>query len=274
LKIKKDNKFGIIDKEGNIILNPVFDKVSVIYDDDKQYLTGKIDGKVKLFYNTGKLIAESEFYTIPVKENFSLVQDMKPVLNDYRKNGNTIYKKTPAEPGSHFVYEIQEIPLRDKVQIAAIEKNAVPNLIDNKNNDLFYVGKKEFIIANNKYKIGLKDKKGNEIIPAIYNKLNVKKPCEHSSYHVIAAEKNHSYTLYDLKGKILAEQVYDKINIYKYGKIYTYSANDGKWELKVNNKLVGNLTLNGNDYNFQKTSLHIRSLHKINELLITILTTE
>ncbi len=271
IKVKKDDKFGFIDKEGNIILNPLFEKVGIFRDKDKEYLAGKIDGKVKLFYNSGKLISENEFYTVPTKENYALSQDLKPILQAYRKKGSTVYKKSPAEPKDHNVYEIQEIPIKDKVQIAAIQKFEAP-VSFKESSDIFTVGKKNYTIVRDNHKIGLNDKNGNEVIPAIYNKINVRKPCAHSSYEVISAERNHSHTLYDLKGKIVAEQVYDKVNIYKYGKIYTYSKEGDKWVLRVNNKEIGNMTFRENDYKFEKTHFSLFSLHRINELFITLVT--
>ncbi len=267
IKVKKDNKYGFFNKMGNPVLKPVFDEVGIIKNDTNEYLTGKYNGEVKFFDKNGKYISENELYIVKEDNNIILVRDLKPIIKKYRRKNGAMYE-TPD------TVEIGHIPLRDKPHTAFVEKN-IKNHFDEPSEDtIISIKNKNYILLKNKGKIGLSKENGKEVIPALYDSIDAKNLCKHFSSPVIIAKKHNSLSIYDLKGKMLAEEVYNKINIYKYGKIYSYQFEAGKWILKENNKIIGNITINDDgSYEFVKTKFHLRSLHKINELLITMLTT-
>jgi len=267
LKVKKDNKYGLIDKSGNIILKPVFQQVSVTYNDNKEYISGKYEGKYKMFYNTGHLVPENELYTIEKGSEYTLAADLKPIFKSYRKESTTVYQKI-SEPEDTMVYEIQEIPLPQKVKTASIKKDEP--VIEKQN--IFSIDNNEYILVDNNRKIGLNNKKDEEIIPAIYDTLSVKRPCEHYSKGIILASRNNTYTAYNQKGRIIAEEVYDKINVYKYGKVYSLTKENEQYVLRADGKQIGILKMDKNGYEFTKTKFHPHSLHKIYELLILFFT--
>ncbi len=269
IKVKKSGKYGLLDKEGNTVLMPIFQKVALIHSGDTEYISGKYDGEYKIFYNTGKLVPEEELYVISYDGFSAFANDIRPIFITQRSNNNLLYEK--AEYNNNMTYEIQELKLPKKVKVSSEMDNIKPDKLKIKENTIT-IDKKEYIIVNNNNNIGLNSIKNKEIVPAKYDNIDVKRPCKHFASQVILAKKGNYYTVYNLKGDILAEQLPDKINIYRYGKIYTYEFADGIWNLKLNKKIIGKLFITGNDqYEFSKTALHLRSLHKINELLLTIL---
>ena len=272
IKIKKDNKYGLLDKNSNLILIPIYEKVSVFYSEDKEYISGKYEGKYKLFQNTGRLIPEEEIYSISNDKYYSLAQDLKPELKKYRLNKTTVYEKIDSS-NENFVYEIQEIELPEKIKTAAIEKNIIEEDFDNKpqNTELLTIDNKNFILTKYEDQYGINKLNADEILPTIYDSITPVKLCEHYKNPILLTTKNDAYAAYDLNGKLLAEKVYDKVNIYKYGKVYTYINDNGKWVLKNGKKQIGTLTYKDNCYKFTKTAFHLLNLHKINELFIAIL---
>ena len=268
LKTKIDGKYGLMDKKGNIILQPVFQNISIINSDNKEYIAGKYEGKYRMFYNTGNIIPDEELYTVSHDKFYALANDLKPIFKTSKLNNITLYEK--AEFDDNNTYEIKEIKLPEKVKVSDIQNKANSTLKKEKNT--LTIDKKEYIVVENDCLVGLNTKNGKEIIPPIYDKIDVKRPCKHFSKQVILANKNGNHTIYDLKGNILAEEINGKVNLYKYGKLYTYENIDNIWELKKGKKVLGNLTvIEDNKYEFTKAGFHIRSLHKLNELLLTIL---
>lgn len=278
IKIKKDGKYGLIDKHANIILKPIYQKVGIVKTDSEEYISGKLNGKYKLFYNTGKLIPEEDLYKFGDDNDYALAKDLRPEFKKYKINNSIVYQKLEQKPKvqEKYIYEVQDIEIPDNVKVAAIEKHITDTEIkpienSNVNRELLNIQNNAFILVKNGDKFGLKNQKEKEILPAIFQNLNIIKPCEHYSKPIILAEKNNVYSAYDLKGKLLAEEVYDKINIYQYGKIYTYTNEDNKYILRCNGKAIGYLVMEDDGYKFTKTSIFIRNPHKINELLISML---
>ena len=92
LKTKKNNKYGLIDKEANLILKPIYEKIGIFYNENEEYISAKYDGKYKLYKNTGKLIPEKDLYVISNDGYYLLVQNLKPELKKQRHNNAMIYQ--------------------------------------------------------------------------------------------------------------------------------------------------------------------------------------
>ncbi len=276
IKTKKDGKYGLIDKNGNTILYPEFQNVSILYSDEKEYISAKKNGKYKLFYKTGKLIPEEELYSVQFfdRKYYTLAADIRP---EFKKSGNykeAVYEKinTINENIDNLVYEIKEIKLPGKIKKDIPENTYNETSEEMQDNEaILNIGKKSYFITNIDSKIGLDDINGKTIIPAVYDSYKLTTPCEHFSTPLILAEKNGTYTLYNTKGKILAEQVYDKINVYRFGQVYSYTQINGISTIKENNREIGVLSKENNDYKFVRTGFSLFMPHKINELIITIL---
>lgn len=263
LKVKSGKKFGLIDKNGNTILMPIFDRISLYTQDKKDYISAKINGKNKLYYTTGKLIPEEELYSVSNEGVYAIASDLKPEFKKY------VLKARNANYLSNSAYEVEEIEVPSNVQIAAIEQNTIEikpkeKEIESKN---ILIGKNEYVVVKNGSKVGLTDINGDEIIPVEYDKLNItdlKNP-------VLITKRNGVVSAFNIKGKVLAEQVYNKINIYKYGKLYSYTKSDDSWLLKSNNKKIGTLTINEDGYTFTKEKYNLFSYKKVNDLFIDII---
>lgn len=263
LKVKSGKKFGLIDKDGNTILMPIFDRISLYTQGDKDYISAKINGKNKLYYTTGKLIPEEELYSVSNDGVYAIANDLKPEFKKYvLKARNDNYLANSA-------YQVEEIEVPSNVQIAAIEQNTVEikpkaKEIESKN---ILIGKNEYIVVKNGSKVGLTNINGEEIIPVEYDNLNItdlKNP-------ILITKQNGVVSAFNIKGNLLAEQVYNKFNIYKYGKLYSYTKSDDNWILKSNNKKIGTLTINENRYIFTKEKHNLFSYKKVNDLFIDIL---
>lgn len=269
LKVKNGDKYGLIDKNGNVILMPIFDRVSIYTQDGKDYLSVKINGKNKLYYSTGKLIPEEELYSVSYDGIYAITADLKPEFKKY------VVKARNAKYLTNSVYEVKEVAenaeveIPENVQIASVEQNVVDTTPKVKSNDTksIMLGKKQYIVVNDNFKIGLEDLYGNQIIPTIYDRMEItslKNP-------IIITTRNNAITAFDVKGKVLAEQIYDKINVYKYGKLYSYTETENGWILKSNNKEIGTLTKIGDDYTFTKNNFNLFSYKKVNDLFMNVI---
>lgn len=267
IKTIKENKYGLIDKESNIILKPIYEKVGLFYNDGKEYISAKYDGKYKLYQNTGKLIPEEDLYVVLNDQNSLLAINLKPELKKYRYNNAQIYQETDTK------YEIEEINVPESVKTASIKKDFISednNKPETEKNNQFTIDKKTFVLVKKDNKFGINDAKGEEIVPAIYDKIIMTKPCEHYNKYAFLSVKNGVYTEYSLKGKLLAEQVYDKVNIYQNGNVYSYNNNKGVWELRCNGKLIGQLEFTDEGYKYTKIKQSLFRVKKINEFFIAM----
>lgn len=238
LKVKKDNKFGLLDKSGNIILKPKYTKISLINSNNIEYISAKYSDKYQKYDAKGKLLSDDELYTIVEDSSDILARDIRPDFISYINN--------PSD---------NEI------------KNA--NLISD--NSKLIIDDKNYTVINDNGKIGLNNELGLPVIPAKYELIELKRPCKHYSEDLIFVKNNNLYTVYNEKGDIIAEQFPDKIELYKYGKNYTYELNDNKWLLKLKEKQLGIIENIDGKYRFTRTAYHFRNLHKLNKLLISII---
>lgn len=284
LRVKSNNLFGLIDKKGNVILKPIYEKINLYTEGDKQYISTKLNEKQKLFYPSGEEIKENDIY--PVVENplLALARDLKPIFKQSREKVVVIpdIKSINKEEKTIVAQDIQQkieektpeiIEKNDGVHTAVVKKNvniepSIPTYQENR----ISIGEKDIVLIHDKGFFGVNDLDKNTIIPAEFDSIVAKKLCEHFKDPVLIAEKDGVLTTFDLKGKILAEQVYDKFNVYKYGSVYSYTLENNNWVLRKNKKVIGNLVINKGKYEFKQTAFHFGSLHKINELLSAMIT--
>lgn len=238
LKVKKDNRFGLLDKTGNIILKPIFSKISLINSSNTDYIAAKNSDKYQIYNTDGKLLSDDELYTVVQDKSELLARDIRP---DFIK-----YKNVSVE---------DEIKNADFIS-------------DNKK---LTINDKGYTLINEKGKIGLNNELGLPVIPAKYELIELKRPCRHYSEDLIYVKNDNLYTVYNEKGDIISEQFPDRIEVYKYGRNYIYERNDNKWILKLKEKQLGILENIDGKYKFTRTAYHFRDLHKLNKLLISII---
>ncbi len=271
VKVKNDGKYGLVDKKGNVILPPAFQKVGVLNSGGQEYLTGKIEGKYRFFQNTGKLIPEDELYTITPDKESLLANDIRPIFKTKYTHTETTYEKETAN--TNLVYEIQEMKSNKKVKAAFFKKNSRLPMrgdklvkFENTDNNFISINNKDYSVSKNGDKIGLKNKSGVEILPSNFDSIKILKPCSHFFNSVILAQKDGLYNIYDLKGNLNALQNANNITVYSGSRVYVYY--DGI--VTLDDKQIGTITKSENKYQ-TKNEKFKRVPHKVNELIITIL---
>lgn len=269
IKTIKENKYGLIDKESNIILKPIYEKVGLFYNDGKEYISAKYAGKYKLYQNTGKLIPEEDLYVVLNDQNSLLAINLKPELKKYRYNNAQIYQETDSE------YEIKEVNMNETNQENKTKKRNLikeyieMNPVEGKDNQFIFANKIYTLIQkDNKY--GIHTLKNKEIIPANYDQIIPVEPTEKYKQAIFITIENGIYSEYSIDGKLLAEQVYDKLNIYKNGKLYIYKKENGIWTLRHNNQVIGQMNYYNGVYKFNRIKRNTFRLNKINELFIIL----
>ncbi len=273
VKIKNNGKYGITDKEGNILLTPIFQKVAIIKNGNSEYFSGKINGKYRLFYNTGKLIGEDEQFKVTPDTLTLLISDIRPVFKESYSAKTVTYEKTEKE--NKKAYEVEEVEIPDTIKIASVKKDVIIKATNEKTEEfkhglqgLLTIRNKDYVIVKNNGKIGL-SYDSEEILPPEYDTITLKTPCRHFFYPVILVNKANIYYAYDIKGKLLSEVTDKKVNVYRHGKTYSY--NNGI--VLQNGKEIGTLEQNDKGYKFTKKGCLI-SPHIVNELILTMLTIE
>lgn len=269
LKIKDDSKYGLTDKQGNIILLPSFQKIAVVNENNTEYIMGKINGKYKLYYNTGKLIPEEQLYTVTPDTTYLLAKDLRPVFKTRYYKDNTTYEKLSDE--NAMVYDVQEMDLTGKTKSASVRKNVKSQIEAEDAENILTIKNKDYIIVKDNDKIGLNSLKDKIILQAQYDSISVKTPCKHFLSPVLLAQKDNIKYIFNLKGKLIAEETYDKVNVYKYGKVFSYHKEDNTGIIEKNGTQIGTLTKTEDGYEYQKTKFAIFTPHKVNELILTIL---
>ena len=267
IKTIKENKYGLIDNKSNIILKPIYDKVGIFYNDGKEYISAKYDGKYKLYQNTGKIIPEKDLYVVLNDQASLLAMNLKPELKKYKYDNAQIFQDTDTK------YEIEEINIPEirKTESTNEDITSEDNEPDIESNNQFTIDNKTFILVKKDNKFGINTLKGEEILPPIYDNIVIVNLTKDYNTNTFWAIKNNVFSEYSLNGEILAEQVYDKINIYRYGNVYSYNKNNNIWDLRCNGKLIGQLTIENDDYKYSKSKFHLNRVNKINEIFISIL---
>lgn len=252
LKIYKNNKYGLIDNYGNVILEPEYDRINVSKFNEEEFIVGKKDGKNLIYYNTGDIVPENELYTVSKDTTLSLLaRDIKPIIKtNYLKS---TYKKLEEE--GKMSYKLEELN---------IEKNELSDKTITIKNKTYYV-------TSDEKKIGLSTLSNKRILPAEYDKISIKNLSGKFTTPVLLANKDGKYFIYNIKGDLLAEQLdNNKINVYKFKQVYTYQ--DGV--IYKNSEKIGELIEENNTYKFEKTKFSILPMHRINELILTILSSK
>lgn len=275
LKIKKDNKYGVIDISGREILTPEFDRISLLKNNDgKEYIVAKKDGKYRLFYNTGVIVPEENLYTITNDSSVILARDIKPDLKKYIKNSKVNYEPLKNKTES---YKIDEVKLPENV-VNAIDDEVINDVVKNTdlevvdlNDSLIEVGNKKFYFDKTTEKVGLRNSKGKQIIPSVFDELTFNKPCKHFFSPLILAKKDDGISVYSSNGKLLAISADNIINVYKYGKIFSLDKTSENMDIYADGKVIGNLKKENRDYSFKRNGFNIYPMHNITMIMIILL---
>lgn len=283
LKIKNDGKFGLMDKQGNLILKPQFKRINLCHSGENEYFEAKINGKYRIYNTEGKLISLNEMLSITDNPAILLVNDLKSEFKSFINSFKTEKKPESVEivvPQTNIVEVKNNIENVDEAVVDTVLKNESevidivekPQIIQKKrftekvkdkltkqankvekmadNNAIIVDGKLYYIVMDNN-KIGIKDKDGNIIIPAKYDTCDVKQLDSLFTQSVFVLSGENGYSVYNKKGEILVEPVYNKLNIYNHGNVYNFSITENLvGVLSKNGKVVGNFDLTPPEYKY------------------------
>lgn len=280
LKVSNDGKYGVIDKQGNIILSPQFQKINLLTSDGNEYIEAKLNGKYKMYYTSGKLIPLNELMNITGNTTILLAKDLKPEIKEYSfgkfEETKTNIAVEPKE-NENISYEITEIPVSGKNNIIDSAKDIVeyeattviePAVAEEKN--IFNIVDKQFYFINENGKTGVLDHNKQVVVPAQYDKIAIKLPCAHYVNPVFVVYRNNLYGVLDINGNILADQTDEELFIYKNNDVYSYRL-DGTGKLTKNGEEIGTLTKTNDKYKYTANKFLALKPHCVINLIKTIL---
>ena len=276
LKVKEDTKYGLINKDGKTILMPIFDRINIFTQNDKEYISAKINGKSKIYSTDGNLIPEEDLYTISYDGVYAIAADLKPEFKKY------VIKTRKSNYLFNIGYQVEEVEAPKDVQVASVVENIVETELKEKtvddinkltediqeevNTKTILVGKKYFIIKEKNDLLGLYTEKDKEILPIEYNRLsitNLKNP-------IILADKENELYAFNLSGKLIGKKSNNEVETYRFGKTYQYIQNENGWNLESSGKQIGKLEFDGVEYKFIKTKFNPFSYNRLNDIFIAL----
>ncbi len=291
LKVKKDGKYGVIDKTGQSILPPVCQKINLITTQDDEYFLVKYEGVHKLIHTSGEFVPDNEISSVPGTSVYMLANDIKPeivefymdnlTLNEQSKNLDSEKETTavnnteqtsepiPAVSSQPSEYEI-EVP--DNVEVAAVEKNVQQEDIETTeeqkpSESSFRVNNKEYILVYSNNKFGIKNNKQEQVLPVEYDSITLKKLNNLFKTQVLLTLKNNSHYIYDLKGNLLAEKKDDQIFVYDMNNTYTATFSDKTGQLSKNGNLKALIMQENNDFIYSQLKFGLPVPKKVKELV-------
>lgn len=204
LKVCKDGKYGLINFEGKVLLEPTYNSIEPIKTIKNSMIVTNDDGKVGLIDDSGNVIINPEYdkitnLTDKYEDGYIVTKNGKVGLINYNKKQVLDIK-----------YD-QILLCGSNMYVVKIGTNI--NLVDENGNELLtnkFLDAKE--IANDKIvyvqnnKCGLMDKKGNILVNPDYDDL---KYCFDSKY---IAKKDGKAGIIDENGNTLVDFKYDSIN--------------------------------------------------------------
>ena len=277
IKVKEDSKFGLINKDGHTILMPIFDKLNLFTQENKQYIYTKLNNKSSVYTIDGNIIPEEDLYSISYDGVYAIAADLKPVFKKYAiENKKSNYLKSIG-------YQVEEVKAPDNVQVASVVENVIDTELkenvteevnnikeeiqqDSANTKTILIGKKHYIIKEIDGLLGLYTIDGKEILPITYNKLsitNLKNP-------IILAENDEELSAFNISGKLIGNKTNDLISTYRFGKTYIYKQNENVWNLLSKDKLIGTLEFVGEDYKFTKSKYNLFRYNRLNDIFMAL----
>lgn len=281
IKVKKGDYFGLVDKNGKILIPVQYQKIGISVKNNQEYLLAQFGDQYIAYSTDGEPISENELVLQPNNYTRILASAIRPefltaYINQTKEDNTLLYEKKKAEAVINQTepdeIEIEEIALPGRYKVASIEKN-VKEVIPKRPiyTKTFSVGNKRFEVNNVNGKYGLNGKNKEMILPAVYDYIDSKDICKHYDDPVILTKRNNAYAAYNLKGKLMAEQVYDKVNVYSKRSVYSVSFNNNMGMISRNGKIVGFMTMDNNNYKVENKSIFATVPHKVSQLMKIIL---
>ena len=298
LKVKEDTKFGLITKDGHTILMPIFDKVSIFKQDEKEYIYTKSNGQSKLYTIAGEEIPEEELYTISYDGIYAIAADLKSefkkIVLENKKSSflSNFINSTQQSEIEEQINDISEVKqdieekieesnqtlenleqeivdeVTDVIQENTTElNNTVEEIIEDiTNTQKILVGKKYYIIKEKDGLIGLTTEENQEILPIEYDRVNItnlKNP-------IVLAYKGEELIAFDLLGNVIGQKKNDLIETYSKNKTYTFNQTDNGWDLDCESKSLGLLEFDGTKYKFNKYKFSLNNYNRLIDIFTAL----
>lgn len=171
LRVSKEGKYGLIDFEGNVLLDCDYDKIESLKGVEENFVISR-NGKVGLVNSKGQIVINTDYIQILVmKEGY---KDEYIVKNESGKYGVVTTSGTAILP-----LEYEAVKYLGTSDIYAAKKDGVWNLVDkNKqvvltaaNGEKYVYAKGENVIFSKDGKYGVKSLTGDSIINPTYDYL-------------------------------------------------------------------------------------------------------
>lgn len=251
LKVKKDNKYGLINYSGNIILPIEYDEITALQGIENSFIIKK-EQQLGLCDNKGNIIIEPKY-----KEIKSINNDYKNgyiVVNNENKYGVIDFTKTVIfEPKYEEIKPITSNGIyivKENSKLKVINQQA-EELLNDKFSDAKQINGENIVFIKNK-KYGIINTKGEIKIEAQYEEL------EYIFGQYYIAKKDGKYGIVNISNEEKLGFEYNSITYYKQaGFIETSKENEEASQIlneKFEKKLEGIIT----NINTQKSYIRVR----------------
>lgn len=225
LKFEKNGKYGLINLEGKLLLEPEYDEIYSLRGIEGSLITVK-DKKQGIVDATGTVIVPNNYLEIK-----SLGKDTNLYIVKGDNNNYGIYEKTEIK--------YQEVKQLNNKDIYCVKENNKYKVIDEEENEILNFKftdikeiKENIVIYINNKKYGAYDIEQNKNIKCEYDEL--KYTCENN----FIAKKNNLYGIIDIDNNIKQKIEYALVGYYEEAQIYELEPK--------NNESAENIILNNN----------------------------
>lgn len=223
-RVSKDKKRGIVDKQGNVIVPPIYDDISTISLGNRNFLKVKNKEKYGIVNLEGKVILPAEFEYIDEINNNYLVITPQRKVGLYDKNGNNIlpvkYKwisQTSSQNSSVLILKEDESSFNflDQNNEIILPENVIEyGYVLDEGKLKSPIGTSGMLYVKNKAgKFGLLDEKSGTLnVPMVYDEIiQCTSSDEATSY--FSVRKSNKYGLINEHNKELIPIKYDTVNL-------------------------------------------------------------
>lgn len=252
LRVKKDNKYGLIDYNGKEILPTEHDSIEAL-EGVKNSLIIKKEEKVGLCDNQGNIIIEPEYKEIKAigddyKNGYVVINsDNKYGLIDFTKQVILEAKYEEVKP----IVASNMYIVKEDGKLKAINKE-LETLVENKFDDVKQINNENIIFVKNK-KYGIMNTKGEITAKAEYDNI------EYIFDNYYIAKKSGKYGIIDVNNKNILPFEYEKISYRKEADFIEVEKKDAESTEILNNKFEKQLEGIITEVNTEKGYIRIRT---------------
>ena len=187
--VLSNNKFGIIDNKGDIVIEPTYDEMVIVPNKLKAIFVCTYDVNDQTGDYKTKAINEQN-------QEILMGYDKIEAIDNYDSKQNIWYEDNVLRVSKNGKYGLIDFA---GTQLLPCEYDEITSLKSIKNN---------FIVKKDQ-KVGLVNEKGQTIINVEYNKILTLKEGYNSDYIIV--NENNNYGLINTSGKIIIEPKYEEV---------------------------------------------------------------